>query len=114
MTSILLVIDQPFRGVLERQFADAVHLARVGTLQFAAVSVLLTGEGVLLAAPDEASSSDTPAALRAAAGAGAPVLVDRGSAAAYGVQDCVREPYRVVDSAEVAHAFTAHDHVWHI
>jgi hypothetical protein len=50
MASVLIIVDRPFRGVLERQFADAVHLARVAVLQFGAVSILLTGEGVLLTA----------------------------------------------------------------
>lgn len=122
MTSVLIVVDRPFRGVLERQFADAVHLARVAGLQFDAVSILLTGEGVLLAAAAAAGPPDdggVPGALvgarslLAAAGSGIPVLVDATAAAAYGVTTAVTERFEVVPPERTLDALVTHDHVWY-
>lgn len=133
MSAVLIVLDRPFRGVLERQFADAVHLARVAVLQFGTVSVLLTGEGVLLAAAaaggtDDAAVADAaghpgdggvPGAsagarsLLAAADSGVPVLVDATAAAAYGVTAAVGARFEVVPPERTLEALLTHDHVWY-
>ncbi|GAA1866390.1 hypothetical protein [Myceligenerans crystallogenes] len=75
MSSVLIIVDRPFRGALERQFADAVHLARVAMLQFGTASILLTGQGVLLAA---AAVEQGAAAVEQGAGAAGGVVGDTG------------------------------------
>ncbi len=120
MASILVVIDRPFRGVLERQFADAVHLARVGVLQFDRVSILLIGQGTLLAAaaPDAAGHAGAELAgtrnLLAAHRAGTPVLVDAQAAQTYGVTAQIPQGFECAESPAIVAAMTTHDHVWYV
>jgi hypothetical protein len=42
-------VDEPFRGVVERGYADWIYLARVLNLQLGGLDVLLRGEGVYTA-----------------------------------------------------------------
>lgn len=117
MTSALVVIDRPFRGVVEREFADAVHLARVCSAQLDDVSILLTGEAVLLAtapvrpAAALGTSHDVAASLRAAAEGGMTVLLDSACAAAFGV-DGAAPWFQPASPGRIAEAATTHDHVW--
>lgn len=120
MRSALIIIDRPFRGFAERQFADAVHLARVCGLQFDTVTILLTGEGALLPhapvqdqpdRPDPAHAWLHPSvnALQAAA-SGIRLLVDLEATAAFGLPDPA-PPYLTANRVEIVDALTTHDHV---
>lgn len=118
MAAVLVVVDRPFRGVLERQFADAVHLARVCAMQFESVTVLLTGEGVLLsaAAPGAAgvpaAEVHTTANLHAAAATGITLLVDAAAATTFGLP-AAQPPFEPATAERIVHALTTHDHVWY-
>ncbi|MFV2144088.1 MULTISPECIES: hypothetical protein [Isoptericola] len=122
MPSVLVIVDRPFRGALERQFADSVHLARVAALQFGRASILLTGQGVLLgaaavaapAAPDE----HVPGALAGAqsllaAARDLTVLADARATEQHGVTEAVAELFEVASPQRVLEALTTHDHVWY-
>lgn len=48
-TGVLGVVEAPYRGALERGYADCFYLARVLAAQLGGLDLLLRGEAVLLA-----------------------------------------------------------------
>lgn len=120
MSSVLVVVDRPYRGFIERQFADSVQLARVCALQFDSVTVLLTGEGVFLPHVETTVEDDRPDPFNAwqhpsvnavaAARSGIRILVDSAATAAFGLPD-PRPPYRAATTTDIVNALTTHTYV---
>jgi hypothetical protein len=120
MSSVLVVVDRPYRGVVERQFADPVQLARVCALQFDSVTVLLTGEGVFLPHVETTAEDERPDPFNpwhhpsvnaiAATGSGIHILIDSAATATFGLPD-PGHPYQAATSIDIVNALTTHDHV---
>jgi hypothetical protein len=49
---VLAVIEDPYRGVIERRYADCFYLARVLGAQLGRLDVVLRGDAVLLASTE--------------------------------------------------------------
>jgi hypothetical protein len=110
---VLAVVEAPFRGTLERGYADSFYLTRILGLQMGAVDVLLRGEAVLLA---RAASPDThdrwDPGLSTLLDDGSQVLVDAADSRRFGLGPDALVPGVVpVDDGGVAR-WARYDAIW--
>lgn len=110
---VLAVVDAPFRGTVERGYADCFYLAFVLGAQLGGLTLLLRGEAALLghAAPDGATDAPELLDLEALGSAGVQVLVARGDRDALGLAaDALRPGAGLVD--DDGHLWARYDAVW--
>lgn len=106
----LVVVDRPYRGVLERAYADCFYLIRVLRAQLGAIDLVLRGEAVLLAARSGGWDGGLPALL----GDGVAVVVERDDAELFGLAATdLLDGVRVTPPAPRPE-WSAYDHVWFV
>lgn len=74
--SVLGIVEQPYRGSIERAYVDCFYLARVLNAQLGALDLLLRGEAALVALQGEGPAGDPTAALGHLLDDGVGVLLD--------------------------------------
>lgn len=113
---VLGVLEQPFRGGVERAYADVFFLTRVLRAQLGGLDLLLRGAAVLTAQrPEDGADDDgTPAAgLRAVVGDGVGVLVQTEDLSRFSLtpRDLV-DGVRPVTATEATAAWSQYESVW--
>ncbi|QCB92294.1 hypothetical protein [Cellulomonas shaoxiangyii] len=109
--SVLAVVDAPYRGTVERGYADCFYLSFVLGAQLGGLTLLLRGEAVLLG--HEPADGVEPLDLDGLRAAGVRVLVSRADRDALGLAaDPLRPGVETVD--DDGRLWAAHDAVWFV
>lgn len=106
----LAVLDHPYRGVLERGYADPLYLVRVLAAQLGRVDLVLRGEAVLLAAAGAAGGWD--GGLPHVVAQGIPVLAEGSDLARLGVPPGSLAAGVLTTPPTPPPRWSAYDHVW--
>jgi hypothetical protein len=117
---VLGVLEQPFRGGVERAYADIFFLVRVLRAQLGGLDLLLRGAAVLTARRPEDGTEDgtepagTPAAgLRAVVGDGVGVLVQTEDLSRFSLTPGeLVDGVQPVTAAEATAAWSRYESVW--
>ena len=118
---VLGIVDQPYRGVVERSYADCLYLARVLNAQLGDLDLLLRGEAVFIATRTalEGEQVDGEAGTSLAAGLrdlltdGVDVRADADDLQRLGVPvDALVDGVRAAPAEETTQRWPHYDAVW--
>jgi hypothetical protein len=84
---VLALVERPYRGLLERAYADSFYLARVLAAQLGPLDVVLRGEAVLLARRPDPVAPHWDGDLPALVAGGLSLYVERTDAARLGLAE---------------------------
>ncbi len=106
---VLAVVDAPFRGTVERGYADCFHLAAVLAAQLGGLTLLLRGPAAALARPPAPGAY--PLDVERLRAAGVRLRVDAASLAALGAG---RADVRPGVDLDLGTPWDAFDDVWFV